>query len=260
MLAHFNAKATAGFDKAAYMGLNLGRTDVDIQMDNGLLKIAPFSTTANNGQVNFAAQADFKQKPAILKTPMPLQVVKDVQVTGETTQKLLAYLNPIFSNAVNVSGIANLHCERLTIPLAGGTKEQTEIAGTVALSKIRLQSSNLLSQLLAVGGAQLRGQELTIRPTKFVLEKGVLRYEDMEIDIDDNPLNFKGAIGLDKSLNMTVTLPYTVAGRTVRVGQSSTDRISVSLKGTIDKPQLDVGKTLEDQLFKGIEGLLKRRS
>ncbi len=70
------------------------------------------------------------------------------------------------------------------------------------------------------------------------------------MDIGDNPVNFKGAIGLDKSVNMTVTLPYTLGGRTARVGEKTGERISLPLTGTIDKPELDTGKLLEDQLKK----------
>ena len=78
------------------------------------------------------------------------------------------------------------------------------------------------------------------------------------MDIGDNPVNFKGVIGLDKRLNMTVTLPYTMSGRTARVGEKSGDRIPLPLTGTIDKPELDVGKLLEEQAIKkGLELLEK---
>jgi hypothetical protein len=88
----------------------------------------------------------------------------------------------------------------------------------------------------------------------------------MQMDVGDNPVNFKGVIGLDKSLDMTITLPYTAMGRTARLGgETSGQRIKVPLKGTIDKPELDIGKLLEgqlrqqleDQLRKGLEELFK---
>jgi hypothetical protein len=65
---------------------------------------------------------------------------------------------------------------------------------------------------------------------------------------------------------MTITLPYTTQGRTARLGrETSGQRIQVPLKGTIDKPELDLGKflesqlrqQLEDQLRKGLEDLFK---
>jgi hypothetical protein len=267
LLENLSAKAKTGFAKGRYFGLNIGQTEADVQMESGQLKIAPFSTTVNNGQFNFAGQANFKQKPTLLKTPGPLQIVKDVQINDEVARELLMYLNPVFSNAVRVSGVANFQCEKLSIPLAGGDKKDIEVTGTISMNKLRLETSDLLGQILSVAGVSGRGVDITIHPTRFVLQNGFLRYDDMQMDVGDHPVNFRGVIGLDKSLNMTVTLPYTTAGKTARVGKEvEGERISLPLKGTVDKPELDVGKLLEEQLkqqlqerlMKELEGVLKK--
>ena len=259
LLANLDTGGKLGFQRAEYMGLHFGPTEVDVQVRKGLLRIAPFSATVNKGEVSFAGEADFKQKPTLLRTPGPIRVVKDVQINDETTKRLLMYLNPVFADAVNVSGVANLECERLAIPLAGATKNDIEIVGTVSIEGLRLQASELLGQILSVVGARAGGQVITVRPTKFTVRDGLVRYDDMQMDVGDNPVNFKGVIGLDKSLNMTVTLPYTYAGRTVRVGQADAgDRVSVPLKGRLDKPELDLGRLLQEQLLeRGLRELLK---
>jgi len=246
LLSNLNAKANVGFEKAGYMGLDFGPTDVNVQVQNGLLNIAPFTTTVNEGQFNFAGGADFKEKPSLFKAAKPMQIAKDIKINDATTKKLLKYVNPIFGDAVNVSGIANFN------------KNDTVVIGTISISELRLQASDLLAQILsASGGAS--GTVLTIHPTKLVLQKGVLRYDDMQIDVGDNPINFKGTIGLDKSLDMTVTLPYTTAGRTVRTGrETSGARITLPLKGTVDNPYLDTDKLLELQLKQQGEELLRK--
>ena len=259
LLANLTAKAKVGFEKAAYMGLDFGTTDVDIQIDSGLLKIAPFQTIVNEGQFNFAAEGDFKHKPALFTTGKPLQLVKDIKINDATAKQLLRYVSPIFANAVNVSGIANFSCEQLAIPISAEAKKDAVVIGTISISQLQLQSSDLLGQILAVAGTGATGTVLTLHPTKFVLKDGFLRYDDMQIDVGDNPINFKGVIGLDKSLDMTVTLPYTSEGRTVRVGgQSAGQRIMLPLKGTVDAPKLDTGKLLEEQLKGQLEEQLRR--
>jgi len=246
---NLSARAGAGFTKGSFHGLNFGPTDVDIQIENGLLKISPFSSTVNNGQFNFAGEANFRQKPTSLKTPGPIQIVKDVQVNDEMAGELLAYLNPVFANSVRVSGVANFQCEKLAIPLAGVTKNDMEVIGTISITQLRMEAGDLLGQILSVGGASAQGVDITIHPTKFILQNGFLKYDDMQMDVGDNPVNFAGVIGLDKSLNMTVTLPYTTAGRTARVGKEfEGQRIALALRGTVDKPKLDLGRLLEDQL------------
>ena len=259
LLSNLNAKANVGFEKAGYMGLDFGPTDVNVQVQNGLLNIAPFATTVNEGQFNFAGGADFKQTPALFKAAKPMQIVKDIKVNDATTKKLLKYVNPIFADAVNVSGIANFNCEQMAIPLSAEAKNNTVVIGTISMNQVSLQTSDLLGQILTVAGGSTRGTVLTMHPTRLVLQKGVLRYDDMQIDVGDNPINFKGAIGLDKSLDMTVTLPYTTAGRTARTGrETSGARISLPLKGTVDKPQLDTGKLIELQLKGQLEEQLRR--
>jgi len=259
VLPNMTAKAKVGFEKAGYMGLDFGPTDVDIQIDGGLLKIAPFQTIVNEGQFNFAAQGDFKRKPALFTTGKPMQLVKDIKINDRTTQQLLKYVSPIFANAVNVSGIANFSCEQLAIPISAQAKKDAVVIGTISISQLRLQASDLLGQILTVAGGGAAGTVLTLHPTRFVLKDGFLRYDDMQIDVGDNPINFKGVIGLDKSLDMTVTLPYTSEGKTVRVGgQTAGRRITLPLKGTVDKPQLDTGKLLEEQLKGQIEDQLQK--
>ncbi|MHC4736627.1 MAG: hypothetical protein ACYTDW_19555, partial [Planctomycetota bacterium] len=253
LLENLNTKAKVGFTKAEYMGLNFGSTDVDFQIQNGLLKISPFSTTVNNGQFSFASEANLKDKPSLLKTTEPIQIVKDIQINNEMARKLLKYVNP-----VNVSGVANFNCERLAIPLNKVNKNDIEVIGTISANKVRLEGSDLLGQMLSLAGENVRGQDCTIHPTRFALQNGQLKYEDMQLDVGDNPVNFKGVIGLDTRLDMTVTLPYTMSGRTVRVGEKADDRISLPLTGTIDKPELDLGRLFEEQLKKQLENQIQK--
>lgn len=169
------------------------------------------------------------------------------------------YLNPVFAGAVNVSGVVNLSCERLAIPLAGGNRNDIELAGTISVEHLRLEASELLGQILAAANIA-RGQDITISPTRFVMQNGLLRYDDMQMYVGDNPVNFKGVIGLDKSLDMTVTLPYTTKGETARVGKETRGRrITLVLKGSLDKPEIDFGRMLEEQLRQELEERLQEK-
>ncbi len=263
LLANLNTEFTFGFEKAEYMGLELGPTETNVKITNGLLTIAPFSTNANNGQVNFAASVDLTQSPMLLRTAGPIDMFKDIRISDKVSHKLLIYLNPIFANAVNVSGAASLRCEKLTIPLDSGNKKDLEIAGTIKVDNLRLKASELLGQIIALSGIGRSDVAITLQPTHFVLENGSLSYTNMQIDIGDNPVNFSGTIGLDGSLNMTVTLPYTVEGKIVRTGEEAKEtRIQLPLKGTIKKPEINTGKLIEEQLKElvpiGVQKLLEQ--
>ena len=101
---------------------------------------------------------------------------------------------------------------------------------------------------------------MVIHPTQIVLKEAVVRYDNMQVDVGNNPINFGGAIGPKGKLNMTVTLPWTFQGRTARTdreGQAGA-RIPVALRGTIDRPEIDLGQFLQQGVLKGLENLLTR--
>jgi len=252
MLANLDAQAKVGFDKAGYMGLNLGATQVDIKIQKGLLSLAPFTTSANNGKLSFGGRGNFNEAPAFFTTPGPMKVVENVEINDEIANKLLAAVNPVFSGAVDVSGVADFQCEKLSVPIKGGGRKDIEIVGTVSLTKLNMRPTGLLGVILSATGAS-RGETFTILPTKFVVRNGYVSYENMELDIGNNPVNFSGVLPLDPDKEIKefkITLPYTSAGRTVRVGQEGEQRrITAYIKGTPRKPELDLGKVIQEQLI-----------
>jgi len=253
--ANLNAKTTFGFDTAEYMGLNLGKSDFNVKIDNGLMTIAPFTTTVNNGKLNFAATANLADSPPMLKTPNVLKILDRIQITQQTSDTLLRYVNPVFADATDITGILNFDCEKLAIPLEKGRKNAIAITGTLSIENMHLGASSLLRQIIQLTGVS-SDPTITVLPTRFVLADGILQYDNMQMNFNDKPVNFSGRIGLDKSMRMTVTLPWTHNGQ----------RIMLPLKGTVDKPQIDVGKLLEDQarqelekqIEKGLEKIFKK--
>lgn len=262
MSANLNAQAKVGFDRAGYMGLNLGATNVDIKVDKGFLTIAPFTTTVNNGQINFGGTTDFRQKPTMFRTPGPMQIVKNVQLNDEIANKLLARINPVFSGALSVSGVANFDCSGLTVPISGGSTNNVDIEGTVSLTQVKMQPTGLLGAILSASGAS-GGETITIHPTPFVVRDGFVSYKNMQMDIGNTPVNFAGRIPLnpDREIeDLSITLPFTAAGDRVKVGEEGgARRITAYVKGTPRRPELDIGKTVQEELIQtGLELLLEK--
>ncbi|MBA7629649.1 hypothetical protein ES703_37149 [subsurface metagenome] len=265
LLANLDADISSGFEELRYTGVNLGKTEPKIKIEKGLLKIEPITTIANNGKLNFAGQADTKTRPVLLTLTKPMKIIENVEINEEIAKKYLLFFNPIFADSFNVTGKTNLHCETLIVPVYAGKDKDIDtadidIAGTFSVEQLRLQTTQtgLLGQLYSLLGKQSPGQTITVRPTKFTIKNGFVHYDDMQVDIGDNPVNFRGTIGLDRTLDMQVTLPYTLEGTTVRIGeQTGAKRITLPIKGTIDRPELDVEKFLEIQLRDTIEDIIK---
>jgi hypothetical protein len=260
LLANLSTEGKLGFDSAYYKGMKFSKTEAEIQIVKGLLTLSRFSSGVNNGVLKFAGQADLKIRPRILKTPGPIQIAKGIELNDELSRELLVYVNPIFANAFNVSGVGDFHCERLVLPLAGGDNKQIEVVGTFSADNLTLSLSDTFNQLLSLAGTGFRGQTIKVHPTRFVLRDGFVAYDDMQVDIGNSPINFRGKIGLDSSLDMTITLPYTLKGVTARADRGGVGkRISVPLKGTLQKPDLDLEKFLTDQAIQtGVELLFDK--
>jgi len=251
MMANMNANMNFGFDSAEYMGLNFGPVNMDLQVRNGLLDIAPFSTTVNNGKLAFGGSLDFNKKPSLLKTPGPMQIADKVNINDKTTDKLLKYVNPIFANAVNVTGIADFHCEQLSIPLAAANKNDMVAVGTIAMEQVHLNPAGLFGQICKVIGEQ--DPVLTVLPTKFVLQDGVLSYPNMQINVGRNPVNFRGKIGLNNTIEMDVDLPYSYSGQALRTDSDMSNRVTLPIEGDLNSPSINASKLIE----KGVQKLLE---
>ncbi len=261
-MANLNVAAKVGFDKAAYMGLHLGATTVEIKAEKGLLTIAPFTTAVNNGEFNFGGSADFKQKPTLFQTAGAMHIVKDVQLNDEMANKLLNKINPIFANARNVSGFANFECDKMVVPISGGALDAADVAGTISLTQVKMESGLLSTIIAATGGS--RDNILTIHPTPFAVGQGFVRYKDMQMDLGALPIFFNGIVPLDSNKefkDFSVTLPVSGLGKVISTeeqtqpGRGST----IYFEGTPAKPELNFVKTgIEQGIKTGIELLLEK--
>ena len=146
-------------------------SDLDVQVRKGLLEIAPFATSVNNGKLNFAASINLKEKPMVLRTTTALQIMDKININDQVSRALLVYLNPIFKDQANVTGIASFHAEKLAIPLSSVADVQPEIVGTIGIEDMKMETLGLLGNILsrARTGRYIRAALL---PTKFVLQIG----------------------------------------------------------------------------------------
>ncbi|MDH4202397.1 MAG: YdbH domain-containing protein [Phycisphaerae bacterium] len=251
MMANLNAGGAVGFDKASYQGLNFGPTEVKLNVRQGQAAIDIPDADVNGGKVRFAGDINLAEKPMLLRLRKPAQaetvnVIENVRIDDVISATLLQYLNPVFANGTGVTGTANLSCSTLAIPLGGGTPKDINLAGSVGLTDVHLNSP-----LLGLFEATLKDEGLdlfSIPPSPFTVKNGRVEYADMPMMFgSDFTLHFSGKIGLeDQSLAMNVGIPVN-------------DRnIPVPLGGTLTKPKLDMGKLIESQGRQIIEQEIQR--
>jgi hypothetical protein len=260
-LSNLNGRTSVGFDKADYRGMRIGRCDMGVEATNGLLQMDLPAVSVNGGEVKFSGNINFREKPAVLRLSRPVQLASKVNIGDEVTVDLLKYVNPIFAGQSGVKGVGDLYCEKLSIPLDKETvRDKMQLAGTLGIDDLKVAPRGLMA-LFIKNEASIR-----ILPTKFTVADGYLGYDDMPIQVGNNPVNFGGKMGLkNRDIDMTVTFPWTIAGNTARVGEESAARISLPVEGTLDNPSINkdklmetvTRKMLEEQLQKGLERIFR---
>jgi hypothetical protein len=216
--------------------------------------------------LKFAANANLGDNPAILKMPEPILVLDKIKIDKIMANQLLKYLNPMFAQVADVSGLASFQCDRLAIPLSGGYNNKIVVEGTVWMNDVAIAGGGVMSQIVNLSGINNPNVKIEMLPTKFVFENGEMHYDNMQINIGDTPLNFTGNVYLDKMMSMSVTLPWTVAGQTAKAGQEVSNRIKLAIEGPVNAPKLNTDKLIQDtgkqiieqQLDKAFKDLFKK--
>jgi hypothetical protein len=229
MTANLNAAAAVGFDKADFMGLKFGPTEMKIDIKQGKAAIDMPDADVNGGKVRFAGNVDFAAKPMALTLRKPMQVVENVKIDDVISATLLQYLNPIFAKASNVSGMASLTCQAMTVPLSGGSAKDILVDGAIAMTDVKLNSKwfGLVKEALKEKGLDL----FSIPSSPFTVKNALVQYADMPMFFGQTyAIHFlNGRIGLeDRSLGMKIQVPY--QGK----------NIMIPLGGTLDSPQPDL--------------------
>ena len=258
--ANLNTKPlNVAFDKAQYRGFTATEpSQIQVQVNNGVLTIPQFSIKVNEGTFSFAGKADFKQTPTVLRTPGPLNILQNVKIDERVSVKLLQYISPIFKDVDRISGTASFSAQTLAIPLKGATKKDLELDGTFSVSDMRL-ASPIFSVIQKIKGTGSEDSLIQLHPTNITAKDALIKYDNMQLDVGNNPFNFVGRTDLiTRSIEGSkVITPYT-SGKTIRIGEENTPgRWTVPFKGTYDNPQVDMSKLLQDNLGNIIERGLK---
>ncbi len=246
-MKNLQASGKFGFSKAEYKGLLVGPSELSLRAEKGLLAVDLSDTSVNQGTLRLAGDIDLGEETKVFRLRKPMQIIEKVQINDELTHALLENVNPFFAGAAKVSGIADFSCQELVLPLGGARQDLFQMKSTLAINQLNMQSEGFLKELLRVLGSDTSAM-MTLHPTELVAKDQTLSYQNMQLDIGKNPVNFSGQVGPDRRLKLTMQLPWTMSGTSVRPDGRPADRITVPIRGTIQKPEVDWGKTLQMNL------------
>ena len=256
-------------DSIDAFGLDISATEVPLRVANESA-IAKLAATANGGQLNLEPKIDLKNEPYMLTLPPDSTILKDVEITDALAEGLMSKIHPVFQGSLQAQGHVDLVMQHFNWALDKKDRDKTAFAGTLRLKGVRINSTNLLSGLLALIG--VRGNEMDFGDLDidFVARNGRIETSPIRLEIDGYPIELRGSVGFDKSLDYIAKLPITpklVGDKAYRFLEGVT--IDVPIRGNSKNPDIDESsmqkataglaqQALQKSLEKGVQNIFEQ--
>ncbi len=254
-------------------GLGISATEIPLRVANESA-VAKLVTTANGGQLDLQPTLQLQKEPYMLTLPSDTYILKDVELTDAIAERLMSKLHPVFQGSVQAEGQVDLYMQHFNWPLDNKDRDKTDFAGTLRLKGVRINSTQLLSGILALVG--VRGEEMDFGDLDidFVARNGRIETSPIRLEVDGYPISLHGSVGFDKSLDYVAKLPITpklVGDKAYTYLEGVT--IDVPIRGNSSNPDIDedtmhkasasmaeqaLQKSLEKGLQNVLENLLKK--
>jgi hypothetical protein len=256
-------------DSIDAFGLGISATEVPLRVANESA-IAKLAATANGGQLNLEPKIDLKNEPYMLTLPPDSTILKDVEITDAMAEGLMSKIHPVFQGSVQAQGHVDLYMQHFNWALDKKDRDKTAFAGTLRLKGVRVKSTNLLSGLLTLIGVHGNEMDFGDLDIDFVARNGRIETSPIRLEIDGYPIELRGSVGFDKSLDYTAKLPITpklVGDKAYRYLEGVT--IDVPIRGNSKNPDIDESsmqkataslaeQALQKSLEKGVQNILEQ--
>jgi hypothetical protein len=242
------------------LGFNIKPGDVPLRIANQTATMK-LQASANGGTLKLEPRIDLSRKPYILSFPDNSKVLKNVQITDQMTAQLLSRANPFISGAVMPGGFLNLDLNSLTWPLNKEYTRQIAFDTRLNLNDLKVAASPLLNQLLGLVGIRANYLDLGTQDLRVTARNGRIDSSPLKMMVDDHPINIRGSVGFDKTINYTAQLPITerLVGRDAYPFLKGVT-IEVPIRGTVSNPRIDkqsmqraVGSMVQQAVQKNLE-------
>ena len=256
-------------DSINAFGLGISATEVPLRIADESA-VAKLAATANGGQLNLEPKIDLKKEPYVLSLPADSTILKDVEITDAMAEGLMSKLHPVFQGSVKAQGHVDLFMQHFSWPLDQKDRDKTDFAGTLRLKSVRINSTHLLSGLLALVGVHGNEVDFGDLDIDFIARNGRIETSPIRLEIDGYPVELRGSVGFDQSLDYTAKLPITpklVGDKAYSFLKGVT--IDVPIRGNSAKPDFDESslqkisaslaeQALQKSLEKGVQNIFEQ--
>ena len=251
------ANLEAGWQAGSLFGLPVGPAKLSARLADGLLRVAPLSTTLAAGRLTV--------EPAVRLAPAPQQlswgagqVLQNVELQPQICEEWLKYVAPVFAGATQLQGSFSLYMDEGSLPLSDPRL-------TTAAGKLRIHTAEVapgpLSQQYVVWAKQIEavvgGKRLPTRhdaadtvwlrlrdqQVDFAVHQGRVFHRGLEFQSGNVVIRTRGSVGLDETLDLVAEVPFQEAwvSENALLANLRSQPLEIRIAGTFRQPQIDAG-------------------
>jgi translocation and assembly module TamB len=252
----WQAKAEAGWNKAAVFGLPISAGKLQGELANGKLQTAPLDVSVGEGKLTTNPTVIFDPLPQRLIIPAgPL--ISNVQISPAVSEQMLKYVAPILAGATRVDGKFSIDLAETQIPLGDAKKLSTEgrlsvhqltvLPGPLIADVVRLvqQIQSLKDPQNLLGAAttpkQAKLMAMNDQQIDFKVIESRVYHRNLQFVIDDVPITSQGSVGFDQTLALELSIPIQdrwIDGEDALRGLAG-QSLKIPIQGTFQNPKID---------------------
>lgn len=265
-----------GWSAANVFGLPIGPAQLVANVRDGQANFAPLELTVGpTGRVSLTPRVLLDSTPQLIEFA-PGQVISNVAISAEVSDRMLKYAAPMVAGAAQTEGSFSFFLNQAQIPLRQPKTGRLE--GRLTVHNLAVtpgpmiqQIATLISQLDALSkNSQNIGQNLgqnlnqglgsilgAVTPQKApepikgitMSEKAIdvrvadgrVHHSNLEFLIDDVPVRSNGSVGFDETLSLMIEVPIQAkwVGSKPALQSLVGQVIQIPVGGTFAKPQID---------------------
>jgi len=249
------AKSQIGWDAANVVGIEVGKSDVPLLIENGIFR-SKTSIPVSQGAMRWDLDGNIGGDPILIRQA-PEKVLENVAITPQMCQGWLKYVTPLLADVTSVQGQLSLQIDHAEIVPTDSLRQTIE--GQLQIHGASVGPGPLADQLLAIvqqvkslrkglttdanspTGSQATWLQMPEQNINFAVDKGRVSHKNLQIKAGDIVMSTEGSVSVDGQLSLRANIPIAkdwVDG-TPALASLVGQNIQIPIGGTIQKPQVD---------------------
>lgn len=270
----------APWTSASVYGLPVGQGQLVASLDAGMLRTEPIQFAVGGGTANLQPVAQLDPPPAMWGVPAG-QLVSDVVITQEISERMLKYIAPVLADATRSEGTFSLRTEGMRTPLASaqGGLSAMQTSGQLTIRNLRVTPGPSTANWVSIARtveALAKDRDptaLASRPTptllsisertvNFQVANGRVHHQGLQFMVDGVPVSSSGSVGFDETLQLVLSIPIQdrwIENERRLVGLKG-QVIALPIGGSLSNPKVDQRQlqALSQQLLQsGLRGVVE---